>query len=67
MNSGLTPELADKPETSTPPNITMDAKIVIAITSIDQTEDSKPTETPERINVAGPVSADFFISFTGAP
>src|ERR1044071_1205186 len=48
------------------PKIKIEATIVNAITITDQTEDSKPTETPLRIKVAGPVSAAFLISLTGA-
>src|SRR6185436_18413079 len=48
------------------PKMKMDATIVRAITSTDQTDDSKPTETPFRIRVAGQVSAAFLISLTGA-
>ncbi len=39
--------------------------IVAAITRIAQTVDSRPTENPERIVVAGPVWEDSAISFTG--
>src|SRR5687768_1107027 len=48
------------------PKIKMEATMVNAITSTDHTDDSNPTATPFRINVAGPVSADFLMSFTGA-
>src|SRR4030095_15065308 len=48
------------------PKIKMEAMIVKAMTSTDHTEDSNPTETPFKINVAGPVSADFLMSLTGA-
>ena len=43
------------------PKIRIEPTIVDAMTRIDQTEDSKPTETPCRIRVAGPVSAAFLI------
>src|SRR3990170_625860 len=66
-NSGLKPAWAASEETSNPEKIQIDAKIVIAMTIIAQTELSKPTDMPDRIKVAGPVSADFLISFTGAP
>src|SRR3989304_6128833 len=50
-----------------PPKIRMEAKIVAAMTIIDQTEDSNPADTPDKINVAGPVSAALLISLTGVP
>src|SRR5215216_614621 len=48
------------------PKMKIEATMVKAITSTDHTDDSKPTETPLRIKVAGPVSADRLISLTGA-
>ena len=48
-----------------PPNIRIDANIVPAKSNIDQAEDSKPVDIPDRIKVAVPVSADFLISWTG--
>src|SRR5215208_1363210 len=48
------------------PKIAMDAIMVTAITSTDHTDDSKPREIPLRMSVAGPVSAAFLTSLTGA-
>ena len=47
------------------PKMKIEATMVRAMTRTDQTDDSKPTETPCRISVAGPVSAAFLISLTG--
>ncbi len=48
------------------PKMKIEATMVNAITSTDQTEDSNPTEIPFNIKVAGPVSAAFLMSLTGA-
>jgi len=58
--------LADRIRTGMVPKMKMEATMVRAMTSTDQTEDSKPAAIPFRIRVAGPVSAAFLMLLTGA-
>ena len=71
----ITPTVVNRPQpasatakserTITPPPSRYAPNTAAAISRAEKTADSKPTETPARITVAGPVFEDAATSFTG--